>query len=690
MSFDRLHPAVQHHVVNSLGWASLRELQEASIAPVLDGEDLLVVGPTAGGKTEAAALPLLSRMLTEDWGGLSVVYVSPLRALANDLEVRLGSLCALVGRSAAAWHGDVGPSKRKAILREPPDLLITTPESLEVMLVSTKVDHRRLFRDARAVVVDEIHSFASDDRGWHLFSVLSRIEDLHDRRLQRLGLSATVGNPEEVLERLQMRQSGPGRVVQPELMGRRKPELVADHVGSLRNASKVIAGLHKGEKRLVFCDSRSDVERLASALREQDVDTYVSHSSLSKDERLRAETAFAEGRDCVIVATSTLELGIDVGDLDRVIQIDAPTSVASFLQRMGRTGRREGATSNTLFLTTKPEYLLRALGLGLLWERGFVEDVHGPPSPLHIVAQQALAMCLQQGQIGLHTWFDEIANAGLAEAGTAEAIVAHMLQKQMLEVDGGMLLVGQVAEETFGRRHFMELLSVFTTPPLIEVRHGREHLGSVHESSFITRENKQPVLLLAGRSWALEEVDWRRRLAYVVPAPDPGDSRWLGSGQALSFALCRAMRDVVAGDEGPIDLSERARAELAGLIQSMEWISKEATSLVTERGRTRWWTFGGTLANLELQWRLGELTDVSGAADELSIPVQPFTTLDDIKGALATPPVGELPVAHEALVQLKFNECLPEQMAETVLRERARDRAGVAACISGGMRSWSS
>ena len=203
-----------------------------TISPILAGEDLLVVGPTAGGKTEAAALPLLSRMAEEEWSGLSTLYISPLRALANDIEMRLGELFGLLGRSVAAWHGDVGQSRRKEILREPPDLLVTTPESLEVMLVSTKVDHRRFFSELQTVVVDEIHSFGSDDRGWHLLSVLSRIERLRGTRLQRVGLSATVGNPSELLEWLAMPASPRPRpkatVIQSAAGARRDAEIRVD------------------------------------------------------------------------------------------------------------------------------------------------------------------------------------------------------------------------------------------------------------------------------------------------------------------------------------------------------------------------------------------------------------------------------------------------------------------------------
>lgn len=342
--FDLLDPVLGHHIVNSLGWRSLRPLQEAAVEPLLGGEDALLLAPTAGGKTEAAVFPLLSRMNRYGWKGTSVLYVCPLKALLNNLHPRLRTYTQWLGRTAELWHGDINTSARRRILVQRPDILLTTPESLESMLVSTHVDHRAFFGGLRAVVVDEVHAFAGDDRGWHLLAVLERLSRVVGRPLQRVGLSATIGNPGELLTWLQGAGQGrrPAQVVAPHLVERAgadpasastppTADIELDYVGSVANAATVIAALHRGEKRLVFCESRRTVEELGERLRTKGVTTFLSHASLSVDERRRAEAAFAEGRDCVIVSTSTLELGIDVGDLDRVVQLDAPRTVASFL-----------------------------------------------------------------------------------------------------------------------------------------------------------------------------------------------------------------------------------------------------------------------------------------------------------------------------------------------------------------------
>ncbi|UHD15070.1 DEAD/DEAH box helicase [Thiocapsa bogorovii] len=482
-AFDRLHPAVQHHIVNSLGWKSLRPLQEAAIGPVLAGHHALLLAPTAGGKTEAAVLPVLSRMLSEDWRGLSVIYVCPIKALINNLAERLAAYAGLFGRRVGVWHGDIPQAERARIVREPPDLLLATPESLEVVLVSRRVAHRELFRTLRVAIVDEIHAFAGDDRGWHLIALLDRLGHLTERAPQRLGLSATVGNAKELLDWLVAGSPGERQVVAPDAGPAANADVLVDFVGTIENAAVVISRLHRGEKRLVFCDSRTQVENLASGLRALGVHTFVSHSSLSVDARRLAEQAFASGENCVIVATSTLELDIDVGDLDRIIQIDAPHSVASFLQRLGRTGRRQGTRRNCLFLAIRDEAFLRALALLRLWASGYVEPVTPPPLPYQVMAQQVLALTLQEGGAERYAWADWLAGfrhatgIGVAEA---QALIAYMIDEELLFEADGLLSVGSGGEAKYGLRNYLELFSVFNSPPLYAVLHGRTEIGQVH------------------------------------------------------------------------------------------------------------------------------------------------------------------------------------------------------------------
>jgi ATP-dependent helicase Lhr and Lhr-like helicase len=689
-AFDRLHPALQHHIVNSLGWSSLRPLQERAIDVLGDGGHGLVIAPTAGGKTEAAFFPVLSRMLHGGWDGLSVLYVCPLRALLNNLEPRLAHYGRLVGRRVEVWHGDTPTSARRRIVADPPDCLLTTPESLEVLLVTRRDEHRRLFGKLQAVIVDEIHAFAGDDRGWHLLAVLERLSVIAGRSLQRVGLSATVGNPEQLLDWLASSSPGQRAIIAPEPGGSTNVELTIDAVGSLGNAAHVISRLHHGEKRLVFCDSRSKVEDLAGQLRRLDVQTFVSHSSLSLDERRRAEEAFARGNDCVIVATSTLELGIDVGDLDRVIQIDAPVAVASFLQRLGRTGRRAGATRNVLFLTTTPESLMQACALVRLWSSGHVEHVRPPAAPFHILAQQIMALALQQGGIARRDWAHWVGAVPAfrtMDPQIVESIVEHMVHTGVLFDDGGVLWMGPEGEREYGRRHFMEIFSAFVSEPLFAVRFGDTHIGSVHVTTFARWPDGEVILVLGGRSWRVTHVDWNQRLAYVDVSDQEGRSRWAGTAQAIRYELCQAMRDVLLGCDLPAVISKRAEKELAELRSEFTWLEAGKTALVQEtRSDVRWWTFGGLHANAALAARLTSHHGVGATANNLAIrfaKAESRRVLEAAVHAVLRTPVEELaaPVSDKALDGLKFVACLPRDLARRLLQLRTTDIAAMRAVV---------
>ncbi|WP_378785900.1 DEAD/DEAH box helicase [Nonomuraea fastidiosa] len=682
---DRLHPVVLHHIVNTLGWSDLRPLQRAAITPLMDGEDTVLLAPTAGGKTEAACFPLLSAMERDGWTGVSMLYLCPLKALLNNLVMRIGSYAEWLGRRAAVWHGDVRQAHRQRIRTDPPDILLTTPESLEAMLIGVKTDHAQLLGRVRAVVVDEVHAFAGDDRGWHLLAVLERLERVAGHRIQRIGLSATVGNPEQLLTWLQGAGAGKrtGRVVAPKVTASGNPagEVELDYVGSLENAAKLIATLHRGEKRLVFCDSRRQVEQLGAALRDREVTVFLSHASLSAEERARSEQAFADARDCVIVSTSTLELGIDVGDLDRVIQIDAPASVASFLQRIGRTGRRAGTVRNCLFLATSKNAFLQAAGLLLLWGRGWVEPVSPPPEPRHLVAQQLLAVALQQHRIGDRLWEEEW--NGLAPFDQSAApILRHMVDAGFLDRDGGMLFVGPEAERRFGRRHFIELTASFTAPPQFTVLAGRREIGRT-DVSVLTEERQGPrLLLLGGQNWRVTFIDWPSKRAFVEPAHRGGVAKWTSNGIAgLSFALTRAMRDVLLGADPPVSLTRRAQACLADWREEAPALVNPGGTLVIRSGAdVRWWTWAGYRANATLAATLPSIADPVQRPTDFAVRLRHDLTLTAWETARKGTGNGELlvlpDVDRRAVTGLKFATVLPERLATATVAARLADFEG--------------
>lgn len=743
--FDHLYPTLQHHIVSTLGWPGLRPLQDASVEPLVTGEDALLLAPTAGGKTEAATFPVLTRMADEDWRGVSVLYICPLKALLNNLEERLRTYAGWIGRTVGVWHGDVTTSTRRRMQTTTrPDMLLTTPESLESMMVSTGVDHRDFLGDVRTVIIDEVHAFAGDDRGWHLSAVLSRLEYTAGRPIQRIGMSATVGNPEDLLEWLQggarSAADRTGAVIAPGVVlpgagispaaGPGAPEIRVDRLESFDQVATLLSKLYVGEKRLVFVDSRRNVEILGHALEQRGVKTFLSHSSLSASERARSEAAFAEETDCVIVATSTLELGIDIGNLDRVVQVGAPRTVSSFLQRLGRTGRRAGTSRNCLFIALpgqgsyerddRDEMLLQIMGLLSAWSAGFVEPVVPPPLPLHIAAQQFLAAALSLGAFSTADWRQIWAGTSLMDDAVLECdaseILNYLVSSGMLETDGGLVFIGEAAEKAFGRRHFMELLSAFTATPLFTVLDGRTEIGMVEDrliASMTEEGQDEKVLALAGRNWKIISIDFARRVIYTEPSTKQGVARWGSTGPSFGYDVSQGMRRVLLGEE-PAGVRLTGRA-LEALEAVRAWwsptVSGTSDAVFLPVGRyhpeqAEWWTWCGTGRNQQLKAALGssaargDAGPVSGASGRLEatsdnilvdaqlapldqasrhdrLRVFPEATPAQVRARISwydSLPAPERPqpyISSKAVYGLKFNAALPEEKAREILARRS-------------------
>lgn len=604
-------------------------------------------------------------MLSERWTGLSVLYVCPIKALLNNLEPRLSRYAGLLGRKVELWHGDVSPARKRRLLQEPPDILLTTPESLEGMLISTRVDNAAWFANVRVAVVDELHAIASDDRGWHLRSVLTRVNRHLTEPIQLIGLSATVGNPERLLA--WFAPEGQRRIVGSSAVST-DADVTIDHVGNLENAALVVSRMHRGEKRLVFCDSRSSAERLGSALNQLGIRTFVSHASLSASERRQAETAFSEERDCVIVATSTLELGIDVGDLDRVIQIDSPSTVGSFLQRMGRSGRRSGGRRNCLFLTTSQAGLMTALGVCKLWSQSWVEDALPPSQPWNVVAQQLILSTLERGRVAglqlleaLGKAFPELDKESLT------TVLQRLLEESFLAEDEGVIQIGIAAQQAYEGGHYRDLMATFSGAQLLAARHGNSELGYV-DPSVLVGQKDTPVILLSGRNWAVREVDWKRQTVWLEPAKEGGKARWLGAGRDVGAPLAAAIRSVlIEGEVRGVTMSKRAGAALEELRDTVALPSGSASVEMVSPTRFRLWTFAGSVANRTTMLRQQKVGAYAFDGLTVSYRTDPRTFRDSTIDR-------EQDVPDTALAELcalvKFGDLLPSELLIALVRAR--------------------
>ena len=385
----------------------------------------------------------------------------------------------------------------------------------------------------------------------------------------------------------------------------------------------------------------------------------------------------------MIVATSTLELGIDVGDLDRVIQIDAPGTVASFLQRIGRTGRRPGSSRNCLFLTTSDNALLHATALVKLWEEGFVEPIMAPRDPYHLFVQQLLALTLQTGGIRVDGWRDWLGNFPAFSNLPPEEVailIQHLIDSGILFSDGVLLSIGDEGEKRFGRRHFLELVSVFTSPPLFEVVHGVNSIGMVDWLTVAVEEGKERrPLILSGRAWDIRDIDFTGRKVFVTSSTAKGSARWYGQGQGLSFEMARGVRAVLLSEQSSPRWSKRCRTKMETLREEYRAGGAESIHCVSDQTENHviWWNFAGRFLNEAFASVLESSAGIDARIDDFSLKV-PYETdvslvSSTIRRMLAEPDaLQSLPISKRWLDGLKFSDCLPERFASRAARGHIR------------------
>jgi len=611
--FSRLAPRLQEAIVSRLGWSSLRPVQEQAGDALLAGVNAVILAPTAGGKTEASMFPTISQMVESAPDGVGALYIAPIKALLNNQAERLGLYTEMVGLRRFVWHGDTDDSSRRKFLKEPAELLMTTPESLEVMLVSQRVDTAKLFGDLRIVVIDEVHALAGSDRGAHLMSVLERIARYSRHDLQRVGLSATVGNPEAILHWLQGSSKREARVVEPPKLQSRR-QLLVIHRPELSLLARDAAQLAQGQKSLFFCQSRSTTEKVAETMRRAGTTVFVHHSAVSKEERLLAEETFnrgsADGLGACIVCTSTLELGIDVGDLDRVLQADAPDTVSSFLQRMGRTGRRDGQAANTTFFCESSESVLQAIALIELAKQGWVESVPLQKRCWPVLIHQLLTMALAGGGISQEEAWAHLSRvmdyAGISRP-EFDRLIRWLLADGGLREASGLLVIGPKAEKRFGRKNFMELFAVFTSPvSYTVVTAAGQPLGSLQQEFVDRLVDGVSSFLLGGRGWVVQRIQHDDRRVFVDPAPRGKQPTWGGYiPQFLGFEVCQKMRDILVSSIVFPYLDEQAAAILEEKRESIQPLFQGRRAGIEARdGELRWWTFAGGKINATLRYGL--------------------------------------------------------------------------------------
>ena len=534
----------------SLG--SPTEIQRLALPVLASDDDVLLVAPTGTGKTEAALVPILSRRLSRPSLGVTLLYVTPLRALNRDLEHRLVSLVESVGLTAAVRHGDTPQSARTRQSRNPPDLLLTTPETLQLLLVGTRL--RTGLTRVRDVIVDEVHELFPSDRGAQLALSLERLDKVAGRPVRRIGLSATIGNPVEVARFL----SPEPRTVEVRVAGERREMRIRVRVPpatlpkldpllreELKADDRYLAALlvlqeevRSHRTTLVFVNTRPTAEGIAARLHRlaPDLPIAVHHGSLSRDVREEAERQFRLGELKALVSTSSLELGIDVGSVDLVVQFGSPHQAGRLLQRVGRAGHRLDRVSEGVLLALDDDDLEEGAVLARRALAGDLEPTRWRTRNRLAAAQQIIATLRAEGTAEAEAVSRRLRHAaptaGLSEAEWA-ALVDYLEQLGSLRQDHGHLRPGR---GTLNR--FYSTLSLIPEERTYRLRDiaTRKPIGTLDERFVLTQVLGQPelIFLLHGRTWRV--VEFREGELLVETVSEIGrEPRWVGEDLPVPY-----------------------------------------------------------------------------------------------------------------------------------------------------------
>jgi ATP-dependent Lhr-like helicase len=545
--FPTLHESLRAVLAERLGWSELREVQEQAYTAVRGGNDVLVIAPTAGGKSEAALIPVLDDILKSGTKGVACLYLSPLKALINDQEERIAAFCLPTGLSVAKWHGDVPKGDRGWKAGEAPQFLLITPESLEVLL--HEKGHCTDLTNLKYVIVDELHAFVESERGVHVKILLDRLDRIARGPVQRIGLSATVGNPDEILMWLSSGRIPRRLVAVPAPATAKKFRFVIepDPARRIDALTRFVAG----KKALVFVNSRSTAETIVQEAAGRIKNLHIHHSSVPPATKKAAEEAFHSGEGACIICTSTLELGIDIGDLDIVVQVGPPDSVSSFLQRMGRSGRREQAAF-VAWLLSDPGELLTSCALIECAREKTVEPLLPLEKPYNVLVQQIFLSILFASRAGRGTIARDLLTFSAfahISSGDMDRILDHLVSAGYLAADGEILMPGMEAERVFGRSNYRELYSVISGGNEYRaVTPDGEVVGSL-DARFANRPDPGE-FALGGATWSVVKCDESHNLVVVVPGGNGnGTSRvfWTaGEEAALSPVICGGVQRIVA------------------------------------------------------------------------------------------------------------------------------------------------
>ena len=608
--FDKLAPFVQEYIYRNK-WENLHDIQAEAIHAILDGSDhILISSGSATGKTEAALLPIITDLHNNPPATIGVLYIGPLKALINDQFERLTELLEESYIPVQSWHGDVAQTKKTRFLRQARGILQITPESLEAMLINRHHELKRLFSDLRYVIIDEVHALIASDRGRQVMCQLERLARYQKRPARRIGLSATIGEPHLTKAWLSGNSKPKAQLIKSSRQ--RSAEIgleyfllptdeddktttdnsspgktPADEANSLAKliveASDYYEHMHqmtqrKGvNKTLIFANARADTEdvvvnmRQLSERKRQPNFYHVHHGSISAPLREAAEAAMKDkSQPACTAATVTLELGIDLGQLDQVLQVNSTHSVSSFVQRLGRSGRR-GDPARMFFYSTEQDGEKRHLGEELPWnllqtiaiiqlyaEEKWIEPSEVPKMPLSLLYHQTMSIIKSHSELSPPQLAERLLTLSPFKSITQEhfrRLLPHLLDIEHLErTERGDLIIGVEAERIVNNYRFY---AVFEDNTEYRVRDKSREIGTIQAAPEV-----DSTIALAGYAWRVLSVDENTRVIEVRRSMGKADTHWSSTGPPIHTRILQKIRAILLGQDSYLYLQARAKKRL--------------------------------------------------------------------------------------------------------------------------------
>lgn len=636
MSFDLLSEPIRKFIRNK-GWEQLRPIQTAAIAKILASDDnFILASRTASGKTEAAFLPILSKVDFNE-SGVQVLYISPLIALINDQFYRIEELCKNLDVTVTKWHGEANKTLKDRLIKQPNGIVLITPESLEAMFVNKPFNVKQLFSNLKYVVIDEIHSFIGTDRGTQLKSILSRLQKVNSKSFSIVGLSATIGDYNEA-------KKFTGDELKTKVLLDRTAKEINALFRYFKNKKEelpleLLKDLYietKDNKVLIFPNSRGRAEEVAVKLKKisdrvKGHSNYFSHhSSVDREVREYVEY-FAKNnnrQNFCISCTSTLELGIDIGTVDEVVQIDATHSIASLIQRVGRSGRKEGESSNLFLYATNEWSLLQSIACWLLYKEGFIEPPQKNEKPYDILVHQALSITKGHSGIKLTELVKQVKENSAfnqVEISEIEQILNHLIEIDFLEKIQHEVIIGVEGEKIVNSRDFY---SVFKTEENFKVVNAGNTIGEIPFSPQIIEDEN---ILLSAKIWKIKFVDHKAKKIEVIPTKDGKKPMFFGGGVTIHQRIREKMFEILYSeteyeflDQPSFDEIEILRKDFS--VFNINDLQSDRPLLAAEK-HLQLFTFTGTRINRTIQLLLNiagikNILDDSSSSFEIELSKQ--------------------------------------------------------------------